>query len=200
MRRPSPPQNPTPETPTPPADRTDAPSLDALSADAPSAGANRSNAPTPPRRRRVFPWYWPASSRLLLAVIALAAGLDLLWNSWGASSGPAQSGPPLLVLDPNTAPPQTLEVLPQIGPKLAGRIVEARTERPFASLEDLRDRVRGIGPITLARLAPHLHIEPLSTPSTPEVVQAAKAAIPGAPPHERAGDPPGSMAANAPIR
>ena len=44
----------------------------------------------------------------------------------------------------NTATLAELVALPGIGEKLAMRIVEARQERPFTSLEDL-DRVPGIG-------------------------------------------------------
>jgi competence protein ComEA len=54
-------------------------------------------------------------------------------------------------IDVNRADEAALERLPGIGPALARRIVEARAERPFRSVEDLA-RVRGIGPATLARL------------------------------------------------
>ena len=64
------------------------------------------------------------------------------------------------MLDPNTASPQALEALPHLGPTLARRIAEARADGPFRSLDDVRARVRGIGPVTLARIAPHLQIAP----------------------------------------
>jgi competence ComEA-like helix-hairpin-helix protein len=54
-------------------------------------------------------------------------------------------------VDVNRADEAALVTLPGIGPALARRIVEARRERPFRSLEDLT-RVRGIGPATVARL------------------------------------------------
>ncbi len=63
---------------------------------------------------------------------------------------------PVLVVDPNTAPPEVLATLPRIGPALAGRIVAARDDRPFRSLADFDARVRGIGPVTLAALRPFL--------------------------------------------
>ena len=56
-------------------------------------------------------------------------------------------------VDLNRAPAATLETLPGIGPALARRIVAARAERPFSSVEDL-ERVPGIGPATMARLRP----------------------------------------------
>ena len=48
-------------------------------------------------------------------------------------------------IDLNRASTAELETLPGIGPSLADRIVAARRERPFNSLEDLQ-RVSGIGP------------------------------------------------------
>jgi competence protein ComEA len=71
--------------------------------------------------------------------------------------------PVVLRIDPNTAPLPVLETLPRIGPAMAQRIAEAR---PFASLDDLDRRVRGIGPATRTALAPHLRLHSeLSHPS-----------------------------------
>jgi competence protein ComEA len=65
-------------------------------------------------------------------------------------SGPAGSGGPV---DLNTATVAELDALPGIGPVLAQRIVDHRTEvGPFGSVEDLDD-VPGIGPTTAADLA-----------------------------------------------
>lgn len=62
-------------------------------------------------------------------------------------------------LNVNTASAHELEALPGIGPALAVRIVDDRTEHgPFKSIEDL-DRVRGIGPKTLERLRPFIRTE-----------------------------------------
>ena len=99
-------------------------------------------------------------SRCLLAVLAMAVAWDLTSASRDVrpSSEPI-ARPPELVLDPNTAPLHALAALPHIGPALARRLVEARTERPFASLDDLQDRVRGVGPVTLAQIAPYLQID-----------------------------------------
>lgn len=52
----------------------------------------------------------------------------------------------------NLASQQELETLPGVGPKLALRIIEARAEKPFTSLEDLDD-VPGVGPKTLETLS-----------------------------------------------
>lgn len=107
---------------------------------------------------------------------ALGAAAVFSWWSWrgepgnsfpaGAdSSGPdaaaaVDRGPPAAAIvslfDPLTflsrAPAESLDLLPGVGPVLATRLVAARTAHgPFRSWEDV-DRVRGIGPKTIARL------------------------------------------------
>lgn len=52
----------------------------------------------------------------------------------------------------NTASPAELEKLPGVGPKLAGKIVVARQQKPFTSPQDL-ERVPGIGPKLRQKLA-----------------------------------------------
>lgn len=60
--------------------------------------------------------------------------------------------PARLLIDLNTAGTNELQLLPSIGPNLASRIIEDRDENgPYESIEDL-DRVRGIGPKTIAKL------------------------------------------------
>lgn len=63
----------------------------------------------------------------------------------GSGARSAGHAPPV---DINRADPNELVRLPRIGPVTAQRIVAARRERPFSSLEDL-GRVPGIGPATL---------------------------------------------------
>jgi hypothetical protein len=58
-----------------------------------------------------------------------------------------------LPLDLNRADARALEVLPGIGPGRAQAIVRERTQAPFCSVRDLA-RVRGIGPVLVARIAP----------------------------------------------
>ncbi|MGP0064820.1 MAG: ComEA family DNA-binding protein [Isosphaeraceae bacterium] len=115
--------------------------------------------PTADRWGSFVPWYWPTGARVLLAGLAMAIALVLTSASRDGPPSEPIARAPELVLDPNTAPAKALAALPHIGPALAGRLVEARTERPFASLDDLRDRVRGVGPVTLAQIAPYLQID-----------------------------------------
>jgi len=57
------------------------------------------------------------------------------------------------LIDVNTAPAPELQMLPGIGPTLAQRIVDDRAANgPYATLDDLQ-RVRGIGPRTVEKLA-----------------------------------------------
>lgn len=61
-------------------------------------------------------------------------------------------------LELNSAPAAELDRLPGVGPATAQRIVLARADRPFQSVDDL-GRVSGIGPATLAKLRPYLRVD-----------------------------------------
>jgi len=56
----------------------------------------------------------------------------------GASDGGGSSGGALI--DLNSATASELDTLPGIGPKTAQKIIDARAEKPFASVDELRDR------------------------------------------------------------
>ena len=59
----------------------------------------------------------------------------------------------------NTAGAAELELLPGVGPALAGRIVEYREKKgAFKRVEDL-DRVKGIGPKILERIREKVTVE-----------------------------------------
>jgi len=68
------------------------------------------------------------------------------------------------LVDVNSADWPELAQLPGIGEVLARRIVEERTAGgPFRDLDDLQERVRGIGPATLERLRPFVAPLPPTT-------------------------------------
>jgi hypothetical protein len=95
----------------------------------------------------------------LATVVAAALGLAAAHR---AIVPPVNDGTwvaPALKLDPNTAPPQVLGALPQVGSTLVRQLILARQDQPFTSLEDLQDRVRGVGPATLEHIAPFLRLE-----------------------------------------
>jgi competence protein ComEA len=104
------------------------------------------------------PWGWILSARVLLSLVAIVGSLRLLGVA-AVRDCPAERMPPLVV-DVNTAPPEVLHALPRLGPVLVRRIVAAREEAPFRSLDDLDARVRGIGPATIAALRPFLRVGP----------------------------------------
>ncbi len=120
---------------------------------------------------------------LIRGAVLLLVASTLRWG-WSAAHGvPAVSGPDVLGhvleasrkqveegvareraldederLDPNRATAVELDRLPGVGAATAKAIVDARSERgPFVVSEDLLE-VRGIGPATLERLAPHLDL------------------------------------------
>lgn len=57
----------------------------------------------------------------------------------------------------NRATASELGTLPGIGPTLTARILDARRERPFRAVDDLR-RVKGIGAKTLEKLRPFVEV------------------------------------------
>lgn len=99
-------------------------------------------------------WGWNVRARRLVSGLCVGLALAL---GWAARSGHAPARPfTTLVIDPNTAPPAVLAALPRLGPVLVGRMVKERERRPFASLADLDERVRGVGPATVAAIRPFL--------------------------------------------
>lgn len=60
-------------------------------------------------------------------------------------------------VDVNRATAEELQRLPGVGPALSARVIEARQQKPFRAVEDLR-RVHGIGAKTLERLRPHVTV------------------------------------------
>lgn len=63
----------------------------------------------------------------------------------------------VFVLDPNTAPADSLELLPGIGKVLADRIVAYRQHSSFEQEIDITE-VKGIGPKLYERIKPYLKV------------------------------------------
>ena len=77
----------------------------------------------------------------------------------GEGQGPAtvRKVTPAAKIDLNRASAEQLRTLPGIGPTLTNRILDARRERPFRSVDDLR-RVKGVGAKTLDKLRPFVEV------------------------------------------
>jgi competence protein ComEA len=95
----------------------------------------------------------------------VASGLESAPSSTGTSSSRRRHGgrsshklQPGQTLDVNTASEAELTQLPGVGPSLAARILEYRTENgPFQSIDDLQN-VSGIGPSKLDKMAPYVRL------------------------------------------
>lgn len=85
-------------------------------------------------------------STLLCAVIVSAA-----------SSASAEDSAPSHIVNLNTAGAAELESLPGIGPSKSQAIIEYRSKRPFAKVEDIM-RVKGIGKKSFLKLKPYLTV------------------------------------------
>lgn len=144
--------------------------------------ADCTQAENPPRREAVT-WSWPVGARgvLAAAVILAAMGLAVASRFDQSSSSGAFVVAPELVVDPNTAPARVLTALPHLGPTLVGHWVAARADRPFSSLEDAQNRIRGLGPATIAQLAPHLRFEPSSQSDVHQIASSSSDRLVGKP-------------------
>ncbi len=181
-----------------------------------------------PSRGPMPPWTWTEGARVLLASVAIASAVMLAVSARdpgrhrvhdrvrptvsAPAPAPAERVAGGLVLDANTATAEALETLPHVGPTLARRIVEARADGPFRSPKDLQTRVRGIGPVTLARITPYLRIDERTADKVQYLADAgAGAGVDGPrpaigakgrkPPRSRArraGDPPVRLVAKVP--
>ncbi len=88
-----------------------------------------------------------ARTIMTLALAALLAGEAL--------AAPAAAG----TVNVNTASAQELQLLPRVGPALAQRIIDFRTENgPFNAPEELI-LVRGIGEKSFSHLQPYVTVE-----------------------------------------
>ena len=118
----------------------------------------RASEPASPREG--MHWIWPAGARGLLAAVVITAALSLAVASHSVpETGAEIVKAPDLLLDLNTVPARVLETLPHVGQTLVRQVVAARERGPIVSLDDAGSRVRGLGPVTLAQIAPYLRFE-----------------------------------------
>lgn len=106
--------------------------------------------------------------RTMAAVLAMALAAMTIWV-WSQSEQVVdiETSPPTRLLrfkvDPNRADVAELALLPEVGEKLARRIVAERERNgPFRAPKDLL-RVHGIGEGKLARMRPYLVFPPAQT-------------------------------------
>lgn len=93
----------------------------------------------------------------------VVVGLQWAMASDAGATGKAVQG----VVNLNTAPPATLELLPGVGPAKVQSILDYRRKHPFRTTDELV-RIKGIGHKMVKRLRPHLAI------SGPTTAQAAR--------------------------
>lgn len=106
-------------------------------------------------RRIIFP--------VLGALIALSAATSARADIERKEASPtAEQG----VVNVNTATADQLALLPGVGPSRADAIIQARTRRPFRTIQELA-RVRGIGRATLLRLRPYITVQGETTLTEP---------------------------------
>jgi len=110
-------------------------------------------------------WLLRRTDQAAVAVLVLFGLLGVIgwWLGQGGLQGrlveieEAKPQQAQFVVDVNAADWPELAQLPGIGKVLARRIVEMReNDGPFRDYEDLRERVRGIGPATLEQIRPFL--------------------------------------------
>ena len=95
------------------------------------------------------------TERLFLALVVVTCAGVLLRHEAGSASV-RSSAPPTLKVDANLAPAEVLSALPGLGPALASRMVEVRSQTPYQSLDDVDRRVKGIGPAKVKAIEPYL--------------------------------------------
>ncbi len=99
---------------------------------------------------------------ILLGIVSIAAywvGRAMRSDDWIE----IDQAPPLsadFVVDINTADWPELVQLPDIGETTARDIVKEReTNGPFANLEEVATRVRGVGPKTIEKMRPYVKVD-----------------------------------------
>jgi competence protein ComEA len=112
----------------------------------------------------LLPWPLTAQATLVLLLCAALAFLLGRWSQERSSPFAASATVANARLDLNRATAEELRHLPGVGPSLAERIIEHRTQHgPFRGMDELRS-VSGVGAKTLERLRPFFAAPPSSDP------------------------------------
>jgi competence ComEA-like helix-hairpin-helix protein len=137
--------------------------------------------------------------QVLLALLAVSISAA---PALSRAAGKAVQG----VVNLNTAPPATLELLPGVGPAKVQSILEYRRKHPFRTTDELV-RIKGIGHKMVKRLRPHLAV---NGPTTAEATRGSPVEPPTPSVPERrpplncppalAGRPPARLPRQAPLR
>ncbi|MBZ5516957.1 MAG: helix-hairpin-helix domain-containing protein [Acidobacteriia bacterium] len=94
----------------------------------------------------------------MLLVLFLTAPVQPCASQAARKPIPTEAAAPAMVLDINRATAQDFAQLPEIGPKLAQRIVAYREKHgPFRRVEDVLV-IRGIGPKKWRKIRPYLRV------------------------------------------
>lgn len=115
----------------------------------------------------------PAEFAARRAAVAILAVVGLTTLSLALAQPTASDPPPLeiaLRINPNTASPAELQLLPRIGPAMAEAIIDYRDSMPAPAFREVNDlqKVHRIGPLTAARLEPYLSFDLFAETSTTE--------------------------------
>lgn len=103
-----------------------------------------------------------AARRSDVAILFLVGSLTLGMVGYGGIVSPPTPQVLTFPINPNHASAIELQLLPRIGPKRAADIIEYRESvsgHAFQQPSDLT-AIRGIGPVTVTWLEPHLVFEP----------------------------------------
>ena len=127
----------------------------------------------PPEKRQAVPT-WPRSAQMATVFLLGVATMLLALHGcrglrWGSRPTDLEQGAlPAYKIDLNRADRAELLQVPGLGPSLAQRILDYRSEHgSFQSIDELR-HVHGVGPTILERFRPWLTVRPLRPDYTVE--------------------------------
>lgn len=90
-------------------------------------------------------------AKIALVALLVVVGIIMLW--WKITHNPDT-----MIVNINKASVTELAYLPDVGPVIAQRIVAARNEKPFQSIEELK-KIKGIGEKTFEKMKARVKVE-----------------------------------------